>query len=58
MSKVRAKLEEYRSWGVSHVWQVDPHSKRMYQCENGLAEIAMLRVPELALEVRSEDIFE
>src|SRR5277367_158548 len=29
-SAVRENLEEYRAWGVKHVWLVDPHSRRMY----------------------------
>lgn len=58
MSEVLAKLEEYRRWGVPHVWLVDPHAKRMYTCEGALAEVPTLRVPELGLEVRPADIFE
>src|ERR1700761_270267 len=26
-SQVRAKLQEYREWGVEHVWLADPHQK-------------------------------
>lgn len=58
MSKVREKLEEYRAWGVPHVWLVDPHGKRMYTCDAGLVEVSALRIPELNLEVRAKDIFE
>ena len=58
MSQVRAKLAEYRAWGVPHVWLVDPHSKRMYQCVEGLTEVVALRIPELGIEVTSVDIFE
>jgi Uma2 family endonuclease len=58
MTQVRAKLEEYRTWGVPHVWLVDPHAKRMYQCSDGLTEVAVLRIPELGIEVRPEDLFE
>jgi len=52
MSEVRAKLEEYRQWGVPHVWLVDPHAKRMYTCEDPLTEVPTLRIPELNLEVK------
>jgi Uma2 family endonuclease len=55
---VREKLEEYRAWGVKHVWLVDPHSRRMYSCEVGLSEVATLSVPELEIELRPEEIFE
>lgn len=58
MKEVRAKLEEYRAFGVPHVWLVDPHSKRMYTCDAGLQEVSTLSIPELGLEVRPADIFE
>ena len=58
MADVRNKLGEYRSWGVPHVWLVDPHSKRMYTCNEGLLEVATLRIPELGVELKPADIFE
>jgi Uma2 family endonuclease len=58
MSEVLAKLEEYRQWGVRHVWLVDPHAKRMYTCDAGLVEVTTLNIPELQLEVKPADIFE
>jgi Uma2 family endonuclease len=56
--RVRDKLEEYRNWGVKHVWLVDPHSKRMYTCDPLLTEVSTLRIPELGLEVTPADVFE
>lgn len=58
MTDVRNKLAEYRAWGVSHVWLVDPHSKRMYTCDAELVEVSTLKIPELGIEIRSGDIFE
>jgi Uma2 family endonuclease len=58
LTEVRQKLEEYRAWGVRHVWLVDPHSRRMYTCEAGLLEVTALRIPELEIELRPEVIFE
>jgi Uma2 family endonuclease len=58
LSAVRDKLEEYRAWGVAHVWLVDPHSKRMYTCNGGLAEVQALAVPELGVELKASDVFE
>jgi Uma2 family endonuclease len=58
LTAVREKLQEYRQWGVPHVWLVDPHSRRMYTCEAGLLEVATLKIPELQLEVTPQDIFE
>lgn len=58
MADVRNKLAEYRGWGVTHVWLVDPHSKRMYTCDAELVEVSTLRIPELNIEVTPADIFE
>lgn len=54
---VREKLEEYRRWGVAHVWLVDPHSRRLYTCDAGLNEVGKLAVPELGMEVTPAQIF-
>ena len=43
LNAVREKLAEYKSWGVPHVWLVDPHSRRRYTCEAGLTEVSSLR---------------
>jgi Uma2 family endonuclease len=57
MSEVRAKLGEFKAWGVPHVWLVDPHGQLMYTCDQGLAEVPSLRVAELNLEITASDIF-
>lgn len=58
MADVRNKLAEYRAGGVTHVWLVDPHSKRMYTCNAELVEVSVLRITELGLELKPADIFE
>ena len=58
LAKVRENLEEYRAWGVPHVWLVDPHSKRLYTCDPGLTEVTTLRIPTLGVELTPADIFE
>ena len=58
MADVRNKLAEYRAWGVTYVWLVDPHSKRMYTFEAELTTVPTLKVPELGIEVTPADIFE
>jgi Uma2 family endonuclease len=58
LTVVREKLEEYRGWGVKHVWLVDPHSRRMYTCEAGLVEVTSLAVSELGSELTAAHIFE
>jgi Uma2 family endonuclease len=57
LTEVREKLEEYRMWGVPHVWLVDPRSRRFYTCDAGLIETSSLRVPELGIEVTPHDLF-
>ena len=57
-SVVEAKLEEYREWGVPHVWLVDPESQRFYALERTLQPVETLPIPELGIEVRPSDIFE
>ena len=58
LTTVREKLEEYRAWGVAHVWLVDPHSRRMYTCDAGLNEVEGLAAPELGVEISAVQIFE
>ncbi len=58
MADVRNKLAEYRAWGVTHVWLVDPHSKRMYTCDAELVEVSTLQISELGVELKPADIFE
>jgi len=58
LSEVREKLEEYREWGVTHVWLVDPHSRRLYSCDQGLREVSFFRVGERSLEVMPDQLFE
>ena len=58
LTAARDKLEEYRAWGVKHVWLVDPHSRRMYTCDAGLTEVPALRIPEIDAELSPSDIFE
>lgn len=58
LSDVREKLETYRTWGVHHVWLVDPHSRRMYTCDAGLTEVSALQVPELSLTLTPAEVFD
>jgi len=58
LTEIREKLEEYRQWGVPHVWLVDPHSRRLYVCTAGLSEVAAFRLPEFEIEITPSQIFE
>ncbi len=57
--EIHAKLEEYRRWGVKHVWLVDPESKNfsLYD-EAGLREVPALELAEFELVIRKADVFE
>jgi Uma2 family endonuclease len=58
LAEVRDKLEEYKTWGVPHVWLVDPQPRRMYTYHAGLIERPVLQISELGVEVTGLDIFE
>ncbi len=58
MSTVRSKLEDYRIWGVPHVWLIDPHSRRLYTCDGELREVAELTIPELSITIPNAELFE
>jgi Uma2 family endonuclease len=58
LTQVRYKLDEFRRWGVAHVWLVDPLGRHLYSYESGLQEVDSLQVPELAVELGSKDVFE
>ncbi len=52
------RLEDYRRWGVPHVWLVDPWLKRLYEyTEAGLLQRASLALPELEFEISSKELF-
>jgi Uma2 family endonuclease len=58
LAEVRDKLEEHKTWGVPHVWLVDPYSRRMHAYDAGLFELPALQISELGVEVTGLDIFE
>ncbi len=57
MTAVLEKLEEYRAWGVRHVWLVDPHSRRMYTWDAGLKEVENLAAVEVGVDLGAAEIF-
>jgi Uma2 family endonuclease len=58
LTAVREKLQEYRAWGVPHVWLVDPHSRRLYTCDAGLTEVNSFSIPELNVTLGPAEVFE
>jgi Uma2 family endonuclease len=58
LTAVREKLQEYRAWGVPHVWLVDPHSRRLYTCDIRLIEVTSFTIPELGVQLGPSEIFD
>jgi Uma2 family endonuclease len=57
-SELTHRLEDYRRWGVQHVWLVDPELKRLYEySEAGLLQFPSLRLPEFDFEISAQELF-
>jgi hypothetical protein len=53
------KLDQYRAWGVRHVWLIDPWQKNFsVYGEKGLSSVDRFCLTELEVEFTPEDIFE
>jgi Uma2 family endonuclease len=57
LSDVRAKLGEYRAWGVQNVWLVDPHAQRFYVCDSRLREVETLTIEGMGIELTKKALF-
>ena len=52
------KFEEYRAWGVPHIWLVEPELKRCHIYDNGsLTEVSRLALPQFSLEIPAAELF-
>ena len=57
--EIHEKLQEYRSWGVKHIWLVDPASESFSIYDDaGLREVPALGLPEFELTIQKSDVFE
>ena len=58
-NEIHDKLEEYRRWGIKHIWLVDPASRNfsVYD-EAGLREVPVLELPEFELTIQKSGVFE
>jgi len=51
------RLEEFRAWGVPHIWLVDPGLTRMYVFSNGgLTPVLAFELPEFGVQIAAGDI--
>ena len=58
-TEISRKLEEYRDWGVAHVWLIDPWVQRLYVFKDGdFSTVQKFRLPDLGIELSSEEIFQ
>jgi len=52
------KLEEYRTWGVPHIWVVDgPNRRFSIYSEAGLESVSSLGIPQYSFEITASDLF-
>ena len=51
------KFEEYRHWGVEHVWLIDPVEKKFYSYDaTGLHPVLSLHLPEYSFTITLADL--
>lgn len=54
LSAVIEKFQEYREWGVEHIWGMDPQLRKMYVYHGqGLTIVSVLTLPGYPLELTS-----
>jgi Uma2 family endonuclease len=52
------KLEEYRRWGVKHIWAADPEDRKFFTYgEAGLHEVVELSLPEYGITLTAAEVF-
>jgi Uma2 family endonuclease len=57
-SELMQKFKEYKTWGVRHVWLVDPQGRDLHIYADGvLKEVAVLEIPEYDAQITSAEIF-
>jgi Uma2 family endonuclease len=57
MHDVIEKLEEYRAWGVSLIWIVEPELKRLFVYDGRLQETAQLDLSRFGFSVTASELF-
>jgi Uma2 family endonuclease len=55
---IQTKLSEYQTWGVKHIWLVDPWTRKLHVCDHaGLHEVVALEATEFGVRFSAGDIF-
>jgi Uma2 family endonuclease len=56
--EILEKLAEYYTWGIKHVWLVDPWTKKLFVYDNnGLRETTSFELPEFSATLSRDEIF-
>ncbi|MBI1357214.1 MAG: hypothetical protein GC160_22975 [Acidobacteria bacterium] len=59
MDDVLNKLDDYRAWGVRHIWLVQPSGRRLLAFEGKtLRETEALEAPEIGARITAERLFD
>ncbi len=57
LSETLKKFEEYRHWGVAHIWLIDPVEKRLYSYDaTGLHPVPTLQLPRYEFAISLTDL--
>jgi len=52
------KLDEYRTWGVRHIWLIEPERKRIHVYDQGsLTAVSRLELPQFDFAVTAHELF-
>jgi len=57
VSEAIEKCEEYRTWGVAHIWVIEPRLQKFYVYTAGLSERDRFELPEYGFCVTAESLF-
>ena len=56
-TEIVQKLDEYRRWGVQHIWLVDPYPRKIYSYgDSGLREVSEFLVSQFDVRLTLDDI--
>ncbi len=52
------KFDEYRAWGVEHIWIVEPDTQKFHVYESrGLIEVKQFDQPEAGIRIAADELF-
>ena len=57
LTETLKKFEEYRHWGITHIWLIDPEDRKLYTYDkSGLHPVPALNVPRFELTIALSDL--